>query len=101
VNVFNCRHPRESAFSFSLFGNRWLLFGIAAEIALILTVSYAPWANQLFHTAPLEPEPWLVMGALALAMLLLEELRKLFVRLGSGGRKLAKPLNAVQARTPS
>ncbi|MBS1138451.1 MAG: hypothetical protein H6R11_2405 [Proteobacteria bacterium] len=41
------------------------------------------------------------MGALALAMLLLEELRKLFVRLGSGGRKLAKPLNAVQARTPS
>jgi sodium/potassium-transporting ATPase subunit alpha len=97
INVFNCRHPSESAFRFSLFGNRWLLLGIVVEIALILTVSYAPWANQLFHTAPLEPEPWLVMVVLALAMLLIEELRKLFVRLGSGARRATGTLAAVRS----
>ncbi|HEX9179965.1 MAG TPA: HAD-IC family P-type ATPase, partial [Burkholderiales bacterium] len=80
VNVFLCRHPTESAFRFGLFSNRLLLLGIAVEVALILAIVYTPWGNALFGTASLGPEVWLYMVPFALAMLALEELRKLLVR---------------------
>ncbi|HET9701099.1 MAG TPA: cation-transporting P-type ATPase [Burkholderiales bacterium] len=80
VNVFLCRHPTESAFRFGLFSNRLLLLGIAVEVALILAIVYTPWGNAVFGTAPLEAKVWLYMLPFALAMLGLEELRKLIAR---------------------
>jgi calcium-translocating P-type ATPase len=98
VNVFLCRHPRESMFRFGLFGNRWLLLGIAVEIAILAAVVYLPEANHLFRTAPLESEPWLVMGALTFAMLVLEEARKLLVRVGSGAKGATRQAATRPAR---
>ncbi len=80
VNVFLCRHPTESAFRFGLFSNRFLLWGVGVEVALILAIVYTPWGNAVFGTAPLGPEAWLFMLPFALGMLLLEELRKLLAR---------------------
>jgi magnesium-transporting ATPase (P-type) len=80
VNVFLCRHPTESAFRFGLFTNPLLAWGIAAEIALILAIVYTPWGNAVFGTAPLGAEAWLFMLPFALALLVLEELRKLLAR---------------------
>jgi magnesium-transporting ATPase (P-type) len=48
MNVFLCRHPRESVFRFPWLGNRLLLLGIALEITLILLIVYAPLGNSLF-----------------------------------------------------
>ena len=80
VNVFLCRSESGSTFARGLFLNRLILVGIAAEIALILLIDYTPWGNRLFGTAPISINVWLYVVPFALAMLLLEELRKALVR---------------------
>ncbi|WP_090058573.1 cation-translocating P-type ATPase [Lentzea fradiae] len=56
--------------------NRWLLVGIALTIALQLALTYVPFMNRLFHTAPLGWQPWLVVLALSAVSYVLVELDK-------------------------
>ena len=85
VNVFICRSDCASVFSRSLLDNRLILVGVAAEMVLILLIDYSPWGNALLGTLPIPAEVWLFVLPFAFAMLLLEELRKWWVR-----RKSAK-----------
>jgi magnesium-transporting ATPase (P-type) len=80
MNVFLCRHPRESVFRFPWFGNRLLLLGIALEITLILLIVHTPLGNSLFGTAPISIDVWLYAIPFAFAMLALDELRKVLLR---------------------
>jgi magnesium-transporting ATPase (P-type) len=80
VNVFLCRHPSRSAFSFPLFGNPYLLLGLAAELAVILFILYTPAGNWLFGTAPIGGEVWLLALVGAAFMGMLEEVRKAAIR---------------------
>jgi len=80
VNVFICRSDRQSAFVPGFFSNKLILAGVAAEIALIATIVYTPWGNAIFGTAPIPVTTWLFILPFAIAMLVLEELRKWFVR---------------------
>lgn len=80
MNVFLCRHPSKSAFSFSLFSNYYLLLGLAAEAATIAAIIYTPLGNWLFGTAPIGMAVWGLALAGAAAMLLLEEVRKFWLR---------------------
>jgi hypothetical protein len=57
-----------------------LLWGVLTEVGLILLIDYTAWGNRLFGTAPIAGEVWLFVVPFALGMLLLEELRKEFVR---------------------
>ncbi len=80
MNVFLCRST-ESLLRFSgWLKNRLLLWGIAAEITLILLIDYTPWGNAIFGTAPIALDVWLYVLPFALFMLLLEEARKRFMR---------------------
>lgn len=76
VNVFLCRHPRQSTLSFGLFSNPMLLAGLALELSLLLLIVYTPWGNTLLGTAPLTTSVWLLVLPMALLMGLLEEGRK-------------------------
>jgi magnesium-transporting ATPase (P-type) len=80
VNVFLCRHPRRSAFAFGLGSNPLILWGVAAELVLLLAIVYTPAGNALFGTAPLAASAWLFVLPFALGMLALEEARKAVVR---------------------
>jgi magnesium-transporting ATPase (P-type) len=80
ANVFLCRSERTSAFSFGLFSNRLILAGILLALLLISLIAYTTLGNQVFGTAPIAGKVWLMAIPMALAMLLLEELRKLLVR---------------------
>jgi calcium-translocating P-type ATPase len=80
VNVFLCRHPRRSAFAFGLGSNPLILWGVAAELALLLAIVYTPAGNAVFGTAPLAASAWLFVLPFALGMLALEEARKAVVR---------------------
>jgi calcium-translocating P-type ATPase len=80
VNVFLCRHPFKSAFSQPLLGNRYILFGLAAELGLLLLILYTAAGNWLFGTAPIDVEAWSLALACAALMLLCEELRKAWLR---------------------
>ena len=80
INVFLCRHPLKSAFSFSLLGNPLILAGIAAELGLLLFIVYTPAGNWLFGTAPVGASVWSTALGLALLMGMLEEARKAWLR---------------------
>ena len=80
ANVFLCRHPLESSLSFGLLSNPLILLGIAVELGLILLIVYTPAGNWLFGTAPLGAEVWVLAVVFAVAMWVLEEARKLWLR---------------------
>jgi len=75
-----CRCDRESAFSVGIDSNRWILFGIAVELHLIVAIDYTAWGNLLFGAAPIELRVWMFFLPFTAGMLILEELRKLVVR---------------------
>jgi len=79
VNIFMCRHPVFSAFSRRYRRNRLILYGIIFELTLLLLITYTPWGNLLFGTAPIG-SVWLLIIALMPVMLLFEELRKMLLR---------------------
>ena len=80
MNVFLCRDRRESLLVTGIRGNSLILWGIIAEIALILAIDYTPWGNLIFGTAPISLDVWLFVIPFAFAMLALEEARKWVVR---------------------
>lgn len=80
MNVFLCRDKRESLLVTGILGNPLILWGVAAEIALILAIDYTPWGNLIFGTAPIGLNVWLFVIPFAFAMLALEEGRKWVVR---------------------
>jgi calcium-translocating P-type ATPase len=80
VNVHLCRSRRTSILSRPLFENPLITAGIIAEVALILLIDYTAPGNTIFGTAPIGYETWLIVLPLAAAMLVLEEVRKAFIR---------------------
>ena len=80
VNVHLCRSDRESAFLSARRWNPLIVAGMAAEVVLLLLITYTPAGNAIFGTAPIGLDVWLFMLPLAVAMLVAEELRKWIVR---------------------
>jgi calcium-translocating P-type ATPase len=96
VNVFICRSEKKSAFAFGLRTSRLLLAGIGLELGLILLIVYTSPGHALFGTAPLQATTWIFIVPFALAMLVLEELRKLILkpRRALGRVRAAAPISA-------
>jgi sodium/potassium-transporting ATPase subunit alpha len=80
ADVLICRTRRQSLFSVGLLKNRLVLLGIATELSLVALISYAPWFNVLFNTAPLEYWHFLLSVPFALLIFFGDELRRFFVR---------------------
>ncbi|MBK5913305.1 cation-translocating P-type ATPase [Rhodocyclus purpureus] len=80
VNVFLCRSSLRSLRETGISGNPLILGGVVLELILLLLIDYTPWGNALFATAPPPPSVWLCILPFALAMLVLEEVRKWVVR---------------------
>jgi magnesium-transporting ATPase (P-type) len=79
-NAFACRTERVSVFRIGLFGNRFLLWGIAFELAFAAALIYLPFLQPLFGTAAVQPEWWLYLLAFVPVVFLAEEARKSIVR---------------------
>jgi sodium/potassium-transporting ATPase subunit alpha len=76
ANVFACRSERISVFRLGFLTNRFILFGIGVELALLLLILYTPFGNFLLGTAPVPLWAWPALGAGAVGLLLAEEGRK-------------------------
>jgi len=59
--VMTARSTFGSAFTFSPFSNRWLLFGVTMTIIIDLAIVYVPFLNTIFRTAPFPAEWWLLI----------------------------------------
>jgi magnesium-transporting ATPase (P-type) len=74
------RTERRSVFSVGLFSNRFLLAGIAFELALAVALVYVPVLNRVFHQAPIPAWWWLALIVWAPVVFFAEEARKAIVR---------------------
>jgi len=90
--VLNCRTERESVFKVGIFQNKRVLLGILVEIILICALSYVPFLQEIFNTAPLGLSDWGLLVLIPIPILALEELRKFLARLIKKNRKGGRSL---------
>lgn len=76
----NARTKYTSVFNIGLFSNRHIITGIIFEIFLISLIIYVPFLQGVFNTHALGVAEWLLLIAIPIPLVLLEELRKWFVR---------------------
>jgi magnesium-transporting ATPase (P-type) len=74
------RTERRSVFSIGLTTNRFLLVGIAFELALAVALVYVPGLNSAFHQAPIPWWWWLALIVWAPVVFFAEEARKAVAR---------------------
>jgi sodium/potassium-transporting ATPase subunit alpha len=84
ANAFMSKTHRQSLFTHGIFSNRWLLFGIAVELALAASIIGLAPLHTLFGNAILTVGEFLLAWPFAVGMLLLDELRRLLIRKNVG-----------------
>ncbi|MBN2505982.1 MAG: HAD-IC family P-type ATPase [Verrucomicrobia bacterium] len=83
--LVNCRSLRHSILSVGLFRNRWLWLGIAGVLLLQAAITYLPFLNTMFQTAPIGRDEWLRIFGAGLATLLAVEIQKRLLAPGTSG----------------
>ncbi len=91
ANLWVCRHPREPFWRLAPRGNRLLLAGMCAELALIAAIVYWPPLQTAFGTAALPAWVWLAALPGPLVLLLLEESRKAWMRASRSTESSSRP----------
>ena len=56
--LFNCRSLERSMLRVGVFSNRWVTGGVLMTAGLQILITYAPFMQTLFHTAPLDVQAW-------------------------------------------
>ena len=79
-NVFNARSETGSAFNADFFGNRMLWIALVATLVLQAVAVHWPPASDIFGTTGMAWGDWGLAVGVASSVLLLEEVRKLGVR---------------------
>jgi len=74
--IFTARSIFDSAFIFSPFSNKWILWGVGITIVTNLMIIYAPFLNNLFRTTPFPVEWWPIVILAILPGFLIVELEK-------------------------
>lgn len=80
VHGLNMRSQNKSIFSIGIFSNIYLIGAIIIGIALQVAVIYIPVFATLFNVTPLNLKDWIVVLALSLLPLILNEIIKIFRR---------------------
>jgi Ca2+-transporting ATPase len=79
-NAFTQRSERISFFKLPLFNNRLLWIGVASELLLIFGITYLPFLQNFIGTAAFPLRNWLFLFAWTPTLLIVDEIRKLWVR---------------------
>jgi calcium-translocating P-type ATPase len=104
-NSLAVRTDRRSVFTVGLLSNPRLIGAGVIGLALMASISYLPWLQQIFHTAPLAAGDWAVLAVFGALLLAAEETRKWWRRMRhtvpvGGARGWRSPL-AEKARSRS
>jgi potassium/sodium efflux P-type ATPase len=79
-NVLACRTSKRSIFKTSLKTNKWIIFGITAQLAILSLLVYVPVMQHIFTTTALSLSDWAFLVSLAVIVVFAEEIRKFFSR---------------------
>lgn len=77
-NAWNCRSEDKSIFRMNFFSNRFLVGSTIVIIFLQFLAIYHPVMQKLLRTKPLAFSDWLIIGSVAVSIIVVEEIRKLF-----------------------
>ena len=80
ANGFACRTERESLFKVGVFSNRFLLLSEIIAIGIMCAISYVPFLQNIFKTAPLRPVDWIILVVATVTLFFAEEARKWMLR---------------------
>jgi sodium/potassium-transporting ATPase subunit alpha len=83
ANGIISKTSRQSLLQQGLFSNRWLLVGIAVELALAAAIVSIPALQPWFGTASLTLGEFFLAWPFALGLVLMDELRRWIIRRGS------------------
>jgi len=79
-NAWNCRNEKESLFTKNFASNKFLIGATAIVAVLQLLAVYNPFLQRFLHTTSLDFKEWLLIVCIASSIVVVEELRKLYVR---------------------
>lgn len=65
--LFSCPSLTRSAWHVGLLSNRWIIGGVTAQLLGQLAITYLPFMNTIFQTAPISAGAWLRIVAIAVA----------------------------------
>jgi len=80
-NALNCRFEKKSIFQTNPFSNWFLVIAIFVSSGLQVLAVYAPALQGILRTAPLAARDWALIIPAAASVLIVEEMRKLVMRL--------------------
>lgn len=83
ADVLICRTRRQSILSAGIFANKLIWLGIATELGLVAAISYVPFLQPFFGTAPIGWFELLLGLPFALVILLGDEFRRWQIRRGN------------------
>ncbi|MCD6109626.1 cation-transporting P-type ATPase [bacterium] len=81
VNAYNSRSSSQSAFSMGIFSNLYLLGSVLISVGVVYLLVEVPFFQSWLSTTGLEWYEWIIIIVASFSILLVEELRKLVVRL--------------------
>jgi len=80
VNAFNSRSEKQSILKVGLFSNLYLLGAIIISVLTTIAIVEIPFLQEYLHTTHLDLNDWSIVLAASLTVLIVEEIRKIFVR---------------------
>lgn len=75
--AMNCRSLTRSVFTLGLASNRWLFIAQLIIPTLLMGILYTKWGQLVFKVVPLSWSEWQILLSIGLALLVIEEGRKL------------------------
>ena len=89
-NAWNCRSDDKSILQTGLFTNLSLFAATLLVVVLQLFAVYSPFFQRFLHTVPLTGSEWIAIIGVAASIIVVEEIRKFFVRRRGTGRDAQK-----------
>ncbi|AKM82413.1 TPA: ATPase [Candidatus Berkelbacteria bacterium] len=86
-NAWNCRSEEKSIFQMRFFSNKFLVGATIIVILLQMLAVYNPIMQRILHTTPLNFIDWVTIITISLSIIVVEEIRKYFYRLGQKATK--------------
>jgi Ca2+-transporting ATPase len=94
--LFTARRVHDSAFTFSPVSNPWILLGVGLTLGCQLAITYVPFLQNLFRTAPFPIEWWGLVIAGFLPGFFAVELEKWLRRRRGGGNLIEEQAERVE-----
>lgn len=79
-NAWNCRSITLSMGQLGFLSNKWLILATMVVASLQLLLLHVPFLQSIFGTMPLNIYQWVFAALIAFSIVILEELRKWYVR---------------------